>query len=150
MKLDKVNLSVIIHILCLWIALFVHSCVAHAYPLTPPIQGSRCTESDPDFKEIRYPEQIPICNRNVPTWKKVEICKRDGVEDRTNFTVDHLLPLSLSGSNHDDNIWCQHKSINVTHEEYTTYIKLREGEITSEEAIQYILDLKFKRIEQKD
>ncbi len=147
MKLDKSDLNAIA-IIILNIALLLHSCKAHSYPLTPTVQGSRCTESDPDFKEIRYPEQIPLCFRHVPTPRKIEVCKRDGVEDRKDFTVDHLVPLSMSGSNHSDNLWCQHKSINVTHEEYTTYIKLREGEITSEDAIQYILDLKFNRIQQ--
>lgn len=128
------------------VLLLLVSCVVLSYPLVPPVPGSLCSVDDPDFKEIRYPEQIPICYRNVPTWKKNEICSRDGVEDRTNYTVDHIIPLSTQGNNSYSNLWCQHKSLNVTHEEYTTYIKLREGEITAEEAIQHILDLKFKRI----
>lgn len=120
------------------------SVVISNYPLIPTVPGSYCTPSDPDFSHYRYPERIAYCFRNVATWRKDDICERDGVYNRSNFTVDHLIPLSHGGSNHDDNLWCQHKSINVTSLENRMYRKLARGEITREEAVKIILNAKFK------
>ncbi len=113
--------------------------------VVPPTTGHLCTETDPDFDEFRYEEMIPHCRRNVTTERKVDICLRDGVEDRTNYTVDHIIPLSIGGSNDDDNLWCQHYSLNVTHLEYQTYQQLKKGEITQQEAIEIVLNAKFDR-----
>lgn len=117
-----------------------------AYSLAvPPTVGHLCTETDPDFDGFRYEEQIPHCTRNVTTKRKIHICLRAGVEDRTEYTVDHIIPLSLGGSNADENLWCQHSSDAVTHLEYQTYLQLNRGEITQQEAIDIILDAKFNR-----
>jgi len=118
------------------------------YLLFPPTYGSLCSPTSPDFKEYRYQEQIAYCTRNVSTERKNTICHRDGVDDRTAFTVDHIIPLSLGGSNDDDNLWCQHHSLNVTHVEFKTYQELRDGKITQQEAIDIILDAKFKKADQ--
>lgn len=115
------------------------------YLLVPPTEGSLCTRSDPDFDEYRYEERIPHCQRNVTTQRKNEICHRDGVSDRSEFTVDHIIPLSLGGSNHDDNLWCQHRSLAVTKLEQQVFWKIDGGEITQDEAIEIILDAKFDR-----
>jgi hypothetical protein len=112
--------------------------------IRPPVPGSLCTVHDPDFKEFRYYEKIAYCERNVSERRRIEICDRDGVRDRSEYTVDHIIPLSLGGSNKDDNLWCQHRSIAITREEYQAFLKLRRGEITREEAVKYILNLKFK------
>lgn len=127
--------------------LFLFPLIALSYPTIPPVNGDYCTPSDPDFKEYRYIENIAICERNVTTAQKIEICKRDGVVDRTEFTVDHLISLSMGGSNSLENLWCQHKSINFTHEEYLGYIALRDGTQTQAEVVEHILDLKFRRAE---
>lgn len=115
-----------------------------SFPLTPPVPGSLCTPSDPDFLEYRYPERIAYCRRNVTTWRKIEICKRDGVYDRRHYTVDHIISLSVGGSNHDDNLWCQHEDLAVTDLEYRMFRKLSRGDISQVEAIDTILDAKFK------
>lgn len=116
-----------------------------AYLIIPPTHGSLCTFDDPDFDEYRYEEAIPHCIRNVTTEKKIEICLRDGIKDRSEFTVDHIIPLSLGGSNHDDNLWCQHKSLAVTGLEYQVYKKLDTGDIKQQDAIDTILDAKLGR-----
>jgi hypothetical protein len=111
--------------------------------LVPPSEGSLCTVADPDFDGYRYAEQIPHCERNVSTDRKDVICRRDGVYNRTNYTVDHIIPLSLGGSNHNDNLWCQHKSLAVTDIEYKAFILLDEGALLQKEAINMVLDAKF-------
>ncbi len=113
----------------------------------PPISGSYCTVDDYDFDEFRYSEQIPHCRRNVFTRRKKAICIRDGVYNRDSYTVDHLIPLSLSGSNHDDNLWCQHKSINHTALEYEMYKAVRDGEMLRDNAVNLLLDVKFNRVD---
>ncbi len=117
---------------------------AMSWPVVPTVSGSLCTISDPDFSEYRYSEQIAVCKRNVTPERKNKVCKRDGVLDRRDFTVDHLIPLSMGGSNHDDNIWCQHKSINVTALEYEVYVDLRGGALSQKDAIEKVLRAKFK------
>lgn len=114
--------------------------------LIPPVPGHLCAPTNPDFAEYRYQEQVPICKRNVSTKKKNEICERDGVKDRTNYTVDHIIPLSLGGSNADSNLWCQHKSLAVTNIEYFIYIQLRQNAVSQKQAIRGILKVKFKKL----
>jgi 5-methylcytosine-specific restriction endonuclease McrA len=58
--------------------------------------------------------------------------------------VDHIIPLALGGSNRDENLWCQHKSLAVTPLETALFEKLNKGEITQKEAIEQILEAKFK------
>lgn len=113
----------------------------------PPTVGHFCSELDPDFDGFRYEEQIPHCKRNVSTERKVDICLRDGVEDRTEYTVDHIIPLSLGGSNADENLWCQHHSDAVTHIEYQAYLQLKDGELTQQEAVNKVLTAKFEKDE---
>lgn len=121
-----------------------HSLLLLAYLTVPPTHGHFCTENDPDFDGYRYKEQIPHCTRNVTTERKIDICLRDGVEDRTEFTVDHIIPLALGGSNDDSNLWCQHQSIAVTPLEYQMFKELDAGTTTQEMAIETILNAKFK------
>jgi len=117
--------------------------IACSFLLTPPVPGSICTPDDPDFFEYRYPQKIAYCKRNVSHEKRVEICERDGVFDRSEYTVDHIIPLSIGGSNDDDNLWCQHRSLAVTRLEYQLYLKIKNGEINQDSAIERILRAKF-------
>lgn len=112
----------------------------------PPVHGAYCATNNPDFDEYRYEEQIPHCTRNVTTEEKIKICKRDGVTDRSDFTVDHIIPLALGGSNDESNLWCQHKSIAVTPLEYQSYLSLSQGKMTQEEAVSKVLTAKFHPI----
>ena len=121
-----------------------------AYPLVPPVTGSLCYQSNSHFDGFRYDEQIAHCRRAVSSSQKDRVCRRDGVMYRTSdFQVDHIISLSMGGSNKDDNLWCQHTSLNVTRQEYSTYIRLRNGEISQVDAIIYILGLKFKLLTSK-
>lgn len=109
--------------------------------------GQLCTRVDPDFKELRYKEQIPVCNRNVRTSLKHKVYSSYGIptEDQREFTIDHLIPLSLGGANYQANLWPQHNSISTAKVEAQIYQRIRKGEITQKEAIEEILRIKFKK-----
>ena len=114
------------------------------FPTVPTVPGSFCTQSNPDFQELRYKENIPICERNVSSARKDKICLRDGIKNRKEFTVDHMIPLFAGGSNADDNLWCQHKSINSADYELEVYKKLSAGDLTRDEAVSLIKKYKFQ------
>lgn len=128
------------------------SCLFLSALSTPPITfpdpdltpSSYCTTSDPDFREFRYDEQIPWCTRNVDYATKVEVYHMYGIEPSSDYTIDHLIPLSLGGSNHIDNLWPQHESAYSGRLEYKMYLKLRNGEVTQQEAIDAVLDFKYR------
>ena len=88
------------------------------YPTTPDeslTPGSTCQHPD----SRRYEEQIPYCTRNVTSGRKAQIFARYDKElgyetrrmDRYQFKIDHYIPLCMGGSNDDDNLWPQHKTI---------------------------------------
>jgi hypothetical protein len=80
--------------------------------LTP---GSYCTRPD----SYRYPEHIPYCERHVSGGRKRQIIAdynqklgyNIGNGDRGQFKIDHLIPLCAGGSNDDNNLWPQHRSV---------------------------------------
>ena len=134
-------------LLALIFSLFL-SLSAYSQPITSPdidmTPGSYCTTSDPDFREFRYDEQIPWCKRNVDYDTKVIVYNMYGMEPDDAYTIDHLIPLSLGGSNHIDNLWPQHESVYSGRLEYNMYVKLRRGEVTQQEAIDTVLEFKFR------
>ena len=106
--------------------------------------GDLCSPSDKDFIEYRYKENVPVCERNVSTTTKDKICKRDGVLDRTNYLVNHVVSLFAGGSNSEKNLYCQPKNRNTADKEYILYQKLKSNEMTIEE-----VRLKLKEINDK-
>lgn len=130
--------------------------IAYGFPLTPDktkTYGTYCTTKDKDFKEFRYKEQIPYCNRNVDSNTKNYIYNSYSIpkEDRKEYTIDHLIPLALGGNNNVHNLWPEHISLRDSRIDPTTGIKLeflyfekmRAGTITQKEAIDKILKSKF-------
>lgn len=120
------------------------------YPKTPNRKispGHSCTIYDSDFQEFRYEEKIPYCKRNVSTGFKRYIYKLYNIprEKQYQFTIDHIVPLSIGGSNKLENLWPEHKDIKATRPnlEYNLYLQLRDSQITQKEAIQKILKAKF-------
>jgi len=88
------------------------------YPETPNEKltpGSVCDDAD----AFRYPERIRYCNRNVSKEQKAVIFKHYDAElgfhtqemNRADFKIDHYIPLCMGGSNDNENLWPQHKSI---------------------------------------
>ena len=88
------------------------------FPLHPDPQltpGKLCEQG----KNRRYPERIAYCVRNVNSaTKKERFQEYDQVlgfettqMDRQQFKIDHYIPLCMGGSNHESNLWPQHRSV---------------------------------------
>jgi len=117
-----------------------------SYPKTPNLDiatGHLCTSIDKDFDGYRYPGHIAHCRRSVTTNRKNKICAKYGVKDRRNYTVDHIIPLSVGGSNSDWNLWCQHRAIYSANLEYWLYEQVKGDKMTQAEAVVYILGYKY-------
>lgn len=130
--------------------LFLWPTLVFGYPLTPdPVAtpGSTCTANASDFEEYRYEEQIPYCHRNVSTKLKKEIYEFYNIEvsERKNYTIDHLIPLSIGGDNEEHNLWPEHKEVKALRPdlEWKLYVYLRDGKIRQKVAIERILKAKF-------
>ena len=131
------------------IGLFLAS-AALGYPLIPKVShtpGENCVESDSDFSEYRYPEKIVYCERNVSTSLKRRIYEDYGIPeaDRKNYTIDHLVPLSIGGDNHQGNLWPEHKDVKAMRPklEYDLYLLLKAAKVTQSDAIETVLCAKF-------
>lgn len=92
--------------------------IRRGYPIGPDDEktpGKTCEHAD----EYRYAERIAYCNRNVHSETKAAIIQeydRDlgfaiGKMPRSEFKIDHYIPLCMGGSNSEDNLWPQHKKV---------------------------------------
>lgn len=124
--------------------------LAWAYPETPQpntTPGHLCSTSDAHFKEFRYQEQIPYCRRRVSSGLKRRIYQDYGVpiSQKSQYTIDHLIPLSIGGSNRTANLWPEHHEIKALRPdlEFQVFVALRDGRVSQRRAIQIILDAKF-------
>jgi hypothetical protein len=127
--------------------------LAFGYPLVPDKKvtpGSVCSESNPDFDEHRYSERIAHCDRNVEHETKAKIYDwyRIPEKERTNYTIDHLIPLSIGGDNSEKNLWPEHRQLKAKrpHLEEEIHRQLRDGELSQRAAIDRILKAKFVAI----
>lgn len=88
------------------------------YPKGPNLQitpGALCDRPD----TYRYPEHIAYCERDVTPQTKAEVFatyrNRLGytldLTNRSNYKIDHFIPLCAGGSNEEENLWPQHVSI---------------------------------------
>ncbi len=121
------------------------------FPKNPNINetpGKLC--SNPSSK--RYPEQIAYCERDVDVYtKNAVIQKYDQLlgysirqMKRTEFKIDHLIPLCAGGANSEENLWPQHRSVyNVTDPlEPAVCEKMLAGKLKQAEAVKLILRAK--------
>jgi hypothetical protein len=107
--------------------------------------GHLCNPSDPNFKEYRYAEHIPYCNRNVTEQMKTTVAKHYGVPqaDWTGYEFDHLIPLACGGDSSIDNVWPQPHgdpdgSNGKDKLEDLLYREMAAGTITQSAAVQQI------------
>jgi hypothetical protein len=122
------------------------------FPLHPDLDmtpGKLCDHADTH----RYPEQIAYCERDVSSGTKQEIIRDYDrsfgytIEQmqRSEFKIDHFIPLCMGGSNNVANLWPQHKSVY----EKTDQLECRlcelmaSGEMTQEQAIEKMKYAKF-------
>lgn len=110
--------------------------------LTP---GAICSQSD----ELRYPEQIHYCERNVlreekwsiinaymSLWPQLKISN----ENRTLYKIDHFIPLCMGGANDQSNLWPQHRDVYIHTDSIEKALcdELSKGLIKQSEAIAQI------------
>jgi hypothetical protein len=111
----------------------------HWYPIDKRTPGHLCTGQDPDFDEYRYSEEIAHCRRNVTKAMRVAVSEPYGVSEAEleNYQVDHLIPLALGGSNARENLWpVPYEQARAKAKfEYQTYLAIKDGEITQNQAI---------------
>lgn len=120
------------------------------YPMGPDLAitpGRLCESPD----SYRYPERIAYCNREVDPQAKQEIFSlyRDNgyrlrIVDRSDYKIDHLIPLCAGGSNREENLWPQHKSLFQLTDpmESLGCEKLRQGKITQRDLVNAIIRAK--------
>lgn len=127
--------------------------LSHSYPLSPhPIEtpGHLCQTADLDFIEYRYAEAIPYCKRKVSTSKKRRIYEFYGIpeECRHRYTIDHMIPLAIGGSNHEQNLWPEHVLVKATRPALETqlYWALRKGTLTQDEALDIVIRAKTEAL----
>ena len=122
--------------------------VALAVRVTPDSSytpGHLCSPSDPNFKEYRYAEHIPYCNRAVTQQMKVTIAAHYNVPqaDWNGYEFDHLIPLACGGDSSIDNLWPQPHgdpdgSNGKDKLEDLLYREMLAGSITQAQAVQQI------------
>jgi len=134
----------------MWLILLFVSSYSLAFPKIPDVKityGDLCTNKNSDFVEYRYSEKIPYCKRNVSSNRKNKIYNdyKIPVSERKNFTIDHLIPLSIGGSNKNSNLWAEHLILKKQRGtlELDLYLSLKSGIITQKEAINKIICSKF-------
>ena len=104
------------------------------------------TCKNPD--QFRYPERIAYCSRSVSSRTKNRIIKtydtrfgyNIGKMPRTDFKIDHYIPLCMGGDNDSANLWPQHKSVyEITDAlEQKLCVLLERAVITQDAAIERI------------
>ena len=136
-----------------WILVFLITTSAWAidFPLKPDSELSYphfCTHKDKYFMEVRYEEKVPYCKRAVSRSMRTVVYNRYNIpkNDRIFYTIDHIIPLSLGGSNDISNLWPQHQTINTSLLEGEVYRKVARGEIKIYEAINMVLKVKYRRV----
>jgi hypothetical protein len=119
------------------------------FPLTPgtATTGSLCNRNDTDFTEYRYEGKIPYCQRNVSRDQKRKIYDYYGVPTRcrSEYTIDHFIPLSIGGTNRPNNLWPEAKVVKRLRQnlELELFDEIRNGTITQAEAIKTIREAKL-------
>ncbi|MBY0415238.1 MAG: hypothetical protein K2Q18_13790 [Bdellovibrionales bacterium] len=111
--------------------------------------GQFCTSPT----ELRYPEKIAYCKRNVDSYTKNAIIQKyDSLfgysirqMNRGDFKIDHLIPLCAGGANTEENLWPQHKSVyNITDPlEPIVCEKMAAGKLKQADAVKLIMQAKM-------
>lgn len=135
-------------IVCLLLSLNVFA--GNPFPRSPDLTqtpGSLCDTPT----EYRYPEQIPYCERALNSFNKELIMiayQKLGWSlsgERSQYKIDHFIPLCAGGSNKDDNLWPQYFTISKITDplEPLGCEVLAKGNITQKELIDLIMKAKL-------
>ncbi|MDH4467460.1 MAG: HNH endonuclease signature motif containing protein [Bacteriovoracaceae bacterium] len=120
------------------------------FPIIPNPEmtpGGVCTKDSPDFSTYRYQQQIPYCARSVSTGLKNKIYEKYGIPSkcRKQYTIDHLIPLSIGGNNDIKNLWPEHKILKRSRQnlEVELFKKLEANQILQKDAIARVINEKL-------
>ncbi|MFA6238405.1 MAG: hypothetical protein WC635_13815 [Bacteriovorax sp.] len=101
----------------------------------------------------RYPEQIAYCERDVSYETKEILIKKYDEQlgfhiqtmNRSDFKIDHLIPLCAGGSNDSTNLWPQHKSIYLITDAMEPLVceKMAQGKLHQADAVKLIIRAKL-------
>ena len=123
---------------------------ASIYPQKPDAAvtpGAFCTHAT----EYRYPEHIAYCKRSVSGGEKKAVIAeynqrgyRIEPSDRSQFKIDHYVPLCAGGSNDRSNLWPQHQTVyNITDPlEGLACEKMAAGKIEQKRAVDLLMRAK--------
>ena len=133
-------------------SLYAEASSIREFPVAPDrmlTPGSLCDRPD----SYRYPERIPYCERDsMDTRVKDEVFReyrdqgyRLNPQRRSDYKIDHLVPLCAGGSNREDNLWPQHKSLYVKTDplEPLGCEKLKQGRISQSILVRLIISAKM-------
>lgn len=131
-------------------AVSANSFAGNAYPRFPDLTitpGSLCHTPDTH----RYPEQIPYCERALNSFDKELVFmayRKIGFSlsgERSQYKVDHFIPLCAGGSNEMDNLWPQYYTISKLTDslEALGCEVLGKGNITQKELVELIIHAKL-------
>jgi hypothetical protein len=128
-----------------------HQSFADSFPTGPAAQltpGKLCDHPD----ATRYPEKIAYCTRDVtPETKRQIIEEYDRkfgytIESmpRSDFKIDHYIPLCVGGSNDISNLWPQHVSVYTVTDplEEAVCEKMSDGKLLQKDAVKLIVEAK--------
>lgn len=126
-----------------------HTSFASDFPTGPAQQmtpGKLCDIPN----ELRYPEQIAYCERDVTIETKhliiEEYDRQFGFQIQTmprdQFKIDHYIPLCMGGSNDITNLWPQHVSVYTVTDPLEKAIcdKMVVGKIQQKDAVALIIE----------
>lgn len=126
---------------------YAESTYREPYPIKPHSSltpGSLCERPS----ELRYVEQIKYCRRNVSGAVKARVFtnyERLGYAllrlfPREEFKVDHYIPLCAGGSNEENNLWPQHRTVYAITDELEQVVcqKMLLGQLRQSEAVEII------------
>lgn len=134
-------------ILCIYLCAASVALATNNFPVAPDQQmtpGDLCQVPN----ALRYPEKISYCDRNVDKnekWLVIQnyMKKYNFMIDETNrteFKIDHYIPLCMGGANSVANLWPQHQSVYLISDPLEVVLceKLAEGKMTQHAAIEKI------------
>ena len=119
----------------------IHTIIGIIYTPTT-IEGCFCTTTSKDFAGLRYNHSVPYCKRHVTMHEKNEIAGFYNIKPQQykHYEFDHLIPLSIGGSNNACNIWPQPiRQAKIKDKlELELYYAVKAGKITRNQAIKII------------
>jgi hypothetical protein len=122
----------------------------YPFPIMPNLQtnpGHMCDPSDNRFKGYRYSWRIPVCERHVSDGLKNRIYDAYHIPEncRGNYTIDHIIPLSIGGSNKFENLWPEHRLVKATRLQLEDQVHLAvgSGKMNPTEAVNLVRRVKF-------